>query len=324
MKKRFLILSMCLVSISMLFANGTTESKSDDPVLNWPEEPITVICPWAVGGVADLVNRKAAVYGEELLGQPVLATNELGAGGNVALTNFLKNKPNSYNLIFGGEGGFSIAPNVEGKEAIMFKYDDFVPVMNMYTATFVMTADASLNINNLDDLKEYGKTHDCQVAVNGISGSEAFLAKALFKELGIKLTLVSYNGANLALDAVAKGETAFAISHQSQAKGAVQGGLIKPVTVFSKDPVSNDLFKDVKPVGAYGIDAYYPNTCFLLARKGTSPQVVEKIRNAYLTIMQKDDVKALFAKLMIESCDWTAQDMDNHIEHVIQIVKNNQ
>ncbi|MGH4037580.1 MAG: tripartite tricarboxylate transporter substrate binding protein [Sphaerochaeta sp.] len=322
MKKLFSILMMSIIMSSALFANGTKES-TQSPVDAWPEEPVTVICPWAVGGVADLVNRKAAVYGQELLGQPVLATNELGAGGNVALTNFLKNEANSYNLIFGGEGAFSIAPNVDGSEAIMFKYDDYVPVMNMYSATFVMTANAGLNINNLDDLKAYGANHTCVVAVNGIAGSEAFIAKALFKELGIDLTLVSYNGANLALAAVAKGETEFALSHQSQAKGAVEAGTLTPVTVFSDKPVNNDVFKDVKPVGEYGIDSYFPNTCFLLARKGTSPEVVAKIRTAYLEIMQKEDMQKLFSQLMIESSDWTAEDMNNHIEHVIQIVQNN-
>ena len=59
-----------------------------------------------------------ATFGQEVLGQPVLATNELGAGGNVALTNYLKNEPNSSNLIFGGEGAFSIAPNTPGSEAL--------------------------------------------------------------------------------------------------------------------------------------------------------------------------------------------------------------
>ncbi|MGD1821430.1 MAG: tripartite tricarboxylate transporter substrate-binding protein [Pleomorphochaeta sp.] len=322
MKKILLMLLMCLTSLSIVFANGSGEVK--DTASDWPTEPITVICPWAVGGVADLVNRQAAVFGEELLGQPVLATNELGAGGNVALTNYLKNEGNTHNLIFGGEGGFSIAPNVEGKEAIMFKYDDYMPVMNMYSATFVMTADADLNITNLDELKAYGQTHSCKVAVNGVAGSEAFLAKALFKELGVELTLVSYNGANLALDAVAKGETDFAISHQSQAKGAVEGGLITPVTMFSKDYVTSDLFKDVKPVGAYGMEAYYPNTCFLLIRKGTSDEVVQKIRTAYLEIMQKPEMTALFDKLMVAPSTWTPEEMDAHIENVIQIVKDNQ
>jgi tripartite-type tricarboxylate transporter receptor subunit TctC len=322
MKKSISILLMSIIMCSALFANGTKESAVGT-VDTWPEEPVTVICPWSVGGVADLVNRKAAVYGQELLGQPVLATNELGAGGNVALTNFLKNDANAYNLIFGGEGAFSIAPNVDGNEAIMFNYGDYVPVMNMYSATFVMTANSELNVSNLDELKEYGQNHNCIVAVNGIAGSEAFIAKALFKELGIDVTLVSYNGANLALAAVAKGETEFALSHQSQAKGAVQAGTITPVTVFSDKPVNNDVFKDVKPVGEYGIDAFFPNTCFLLARKGTSPEVVSKIRNAYLEIMQKEDMQKLFSQLMIESSDWTTDDMNNHIEHVIEIVQNN-
>ncbi|MBK5200931.1 MAG: tripartite tricarboxylate transporter substrate binding protein [Spirochaetaceae bacterium] len=322
MKKLFSILLMSMILCSTLFANGSKETASSS-LDTWPQEPITVICPWAVGGVADLVNRKAAVYGQELLGQPVLATNELGAGGNVALTNFLKNKANAYNLIFGGEGAFSIAPNVDGKEAIMFTYDDYVPVMNMYSATFVMTADAKLNITNLDELKAYGKDHKCKVAVNGIAGSEAFIAKALFKELGIELTLVSYNGANLALNAVSKGETEFALSHQSQAKGAVEAGIITPVTVFSDKAVSNEVFKDVKPVGDYGITSFFPNTCFLLARKGTSPEVISKIRNAYLEIMQKEDMKKLFSQLMIEPSTWTAEDMNNHIAHVTQIVKDN-
>ncbi len=322
MKKSISILLMSIIMCSALFANGAKETTKGS-VDTWPEEPVTVICPWSVGGVADLVNRKAAVYGQELLGQPVLATNELGAGGNVALTNFLKNDANSYNLIFGGEGAFSIAPNVDGSEAIMFNYDDYVPVMNMYSATFVMTANADLNVSNLDELKAYGQNHSCIVAVNGIAGSEAFIAKALFKELGIKIALVSYNGANLALAAVAKGETEFALSHQSQAKGAVQAGTITPVTVFSEKPVNNDVFKDVKPVGEYGIDAYFPNTCFLLARKGTSPEVVAKVRNAYLEIMQKEDMQKLFSQLMIESSDWNTDDMNNHIEHVIQIVQNN-
>jgi len=322
MKKLLSILLMSALMCSALFANGAKETTKGS-LEAWPEEPVTVICPWAVGGVADLVNRKAAVYGQELLGQPVLATNELGAGGNVALTNFLKNDANSYNLIFGGEGAFSIAPNVDGSEAIMFNYDDYVPVMNMYSATFVMTANADLGINDLDDLKAYGANHTCIVAVNGIAGSEAFIAKAMFKELGIDLTLVSYNGANLALAAVAKGETEFALSHQSQAKGAVQAGTITPVTVFSDKPVQNEVFKDVKPVGEYGIDSYFPNTCFLLARKGTSPEVISKIRAAYLEIMQKEDMQTLFSQLMIESSDWTQEDMNNHINHVIEIVKNN-
>ncbi|MBF9015851.1 MULTISPECIES: tripartite tricarboxylate transporter substrate binding protein [unclassified Oceanispirochaeta] len=321
MKKVVLLLLIGMLSIGTLSAAGQAEEVSID---SWPEGAVTVICPWAVGGVADMVNRKAATFGAEYLGVPILATNELGAGGNVALTNYLKNAANAETLIFAGEGAFSIAPNVDGSDALRFTYDDYVPVINLYSAIFVMTADAKLNITDLESLKAYAKGKKVKVAVNGVAGSEAFLAKALFKELGLELDLISYNGANLALDAASKGETAFAISHQSQAKGSVEGGILNPVVVFDKDGVNNDVFKNVKGVGDYGYTAYFRNRCFVMARKGTDPKVVDKIRTAYLAIMEEPEIREFYKSLMIEIDPMELADFDKHVEDVIAIVKSNQ
>ena len=320
MKKVIALILVTLISLALLGAAGQKEQD----LSQWPEEPVTVICPWAVGGVADVVNRKAATYGEEVLGQPILATNELGAGGNVALTNYLRTEPNSTTLIFGAEGAFSIAPNVEGSEAIRFTYDDYIPIINLYSAIFVMTADAELGINDLDDLIAYGEGKRLKVAVNGVAGSEAFLARALFRELGLDLELVSYNGANLALDAAAKGETAFAISHQSQARGSVEGEVLSPVVVFDEGSVENEVFGHVKGVGEYGYDAYFRNRCFILARAGTDQQVIDKVREAYLEILSKPEMQEFYNTLMIEVDPMDISEFDEHVKTVADIVKTNQ
>ncbi|NCN04724.1 MAG: tripartite tricarboxylate transporter substrate binding protein [Spirochaetales bacterium] len=320
MKKLLLVFCVLILSVSGVFAGGSPQPASAN---DWPQGPVTVITPWAVGGVADIVNRKTSTYGAEVLGQPILATNELGAGGNVALTNFLKNGPNSTNLIFGGEGAFSIAPNVDGSEALQFTYGDYEPIINLYSSIFVMTADASLGITDLESLRTYGQGKRLKVAVNGIAGSEAFLAKALFGELGLELDLISYNGANLALDAAAKGETSFAISHQSQAAGSVSAGTLTPVVVFDETGVNNDIFKNVKGVGEYGYAAYFRNRCFILARKGTDPAVIDKVRNAYLQILAKPDIVEFYSTLMIEVDPLTPSDMDRHVELVTDIVLGN-
>ena len=319
MKKAVVMMLIALCIVGTLSAAGKAETSVD----SWPSEAVTVICPWAVGGVADIVNRKAATYGVEVLGKPILATNELGAGGNVALTNYLKNAPNSHNLIFGGEGAFSIAPNVDGSEAILFTYDDFEPIINLYSSIFVLTSDAKLNITDLDALKTYAKNNRLKVAVNGVAGSEAFLAKALAKELGVTLELVSYNGANLALDAAAKGETALAISHQSQARGSVEAGILNPVVVFDEKGVNNDVFKNVKGVGEYGYTAFFRNRCFILARKGTDQKVINTIRNAYLTILEKPEMVEFYKSMMIEVDPLTPALMNTHVATVAEIVKAN-
>lgn len=320
MKKVVLVLCVLFLAVSGLSASGKAEGVNVDA---WPEEAVTIVCPWAVGGVADIVNRKTSTYGVELLGKPILATNELGAGGNVALTNYLKNGPNSTTLIFGAEGAFSIAPNIDGSEALQFSYDDFIPVINLYSSIFVMTADAKLGITDLETLKAYGQGKRLKVAVNGIAGSEAFLAKALFKELGLELDLISYNGANLALDAAAKGETSFAISHQSQAKGSVIGGVLNPVVVFDKQGVNNDVFKNVKGVGDYGYSAFFRNRCFILARKGTDPKILEKVRNVYLEILKRPEMVDFYKTLMIEVDPLSLEEINGHITSVTNIVKTN-
>lgn len=80
--KRFIMTLALVTIVCSLFAAGKKEAATPE---QWPDGAVTVICPWAVGGVADIVNRKMATYGQEMLGQPVLATNELGADGSVAL-----------------------------------------------------------------------------------------------------------------------------------------------------------------------------------------------------------------------------------------------
>ena len=52
---------------------------------------------------------------------------------------------------------------------------------NLYSSVFVLSADSSLNLKNLDDLEAYVKAgNPVSVAVNGATGSVAFLAAALF------------------------------------------------------------------------------------------------------------------------------------------------
>lgn len=319
--KKFCAFVLTFALVTSLFAGGKKETASSSET--WPNGPVTVICPWAVGGVADLVNRKTATYGQEVLGQPILATNELGAGGSIALTNYLKNGANSLTLILGGEGAFAVSPNVPGGEAIQFKYSDYIPVINLYSAIFVMTADAKLNITNLEQLQAYGQSQKIKVAVNGMTGSESFLARALFKELGVDYELISYNGANLALDAAAKGETQFAISHQSQARAAVEAGTLNPVVVFDKTGVNNEVYKNVKGVGDYGYGAYYRNRAILMVRAGTSDAVVKKLYDAYSTMLKKPEIVDFFKTLMIEIDPIGKPEIDQHMVDVAAIVKSN-
>ena len=120
------------VIIALIFICSVTNAGGTKGILNswvddWPTEPISVICPWAIGGVVDIVNRALAAYGEEVFNQPIVATNDfirqgaisvsdnflqavtplLGDGGNVAFGNYLDTKANEPVFIIGSENAFA-------------------------------------------------------------------------------------------------------------------------------------------------------------------------------------------------------------------------
>ena len=86
MKKIFifvLVMFLCVTS----FAGGNKKKISLE---KWQGTPLTVVCPWAINGVVDIINRSLAVYGEEIFGQKIIATNDFIREGSITLSdNFL-------------------------------------------------------------------------------------------------------------------------------------------------------------------------------------------------------------------------------------------
>jgi tripartite-type tricarboxylate transporter receptor subunit TctC len=46
---------------------------------DYPSKPIRMIVPWPAGGTADVVTRRATLYMEEVLDQPIVVENRAGA-----------------------------------------------------------------------------------------------------------------------------------------------------------------------------------------------------------------------------------------------------
>lgn len=334
------------VIIALIFICSVTNAGGTKGILNswvddWPTEPISVICPWAIGGVVDIVNRALAAYGEEVFNQPIVATNDfirqgaisvsdnflqavtplLGDGGNVAFGNYLDTKANEPVFIIGSENAFAVTPYTRTSRPLPFEYNDFEPVISLCSAVFVMTANARLNIVDLESLRAYGKGKTLIVAVGGTSSIEYFMLKQLFEELGLKLEIVAYNGANLAVNALMKGEVDLAVSHQSQAKHGVETGIITPVVLFDEKGSDEGVYAGVRGVGEYGYTAYCKNRSFLMARKGTNAAVIQKVYEGYKKILAQEDIQQLYKNMMIEIEPLDAIAIRKHLTEVQTMVK---
>lgn len=311
MKKR--IVSLVLATV-MAFAMLTGCSAKKE---SWK-----VTCPWAPSGVAAMVSQKAAAKSTDYSDKITLVAEAIKGDAATVNTWVASTKANDKELVFAGEGLFAITEILDPAK-LQFSYEDFVFVENLYSSVFVLSADSNLNIQNLADLKAYVEAgNTVSVAVNGATGSEAFLAAALFGSMGAgdQLKLTPYQSAAEAAQAVAKGETNFAVSHQSQILETFQQGGVTVVCAFDEDAIQSGPFAGVEGVGAAGYP-YFRNRCFILARKGTDAAKVAELKTLYDSILADNEVADWLNDTMLLEVDtMTEADVQAHIDNVKSIV----
>ena len=83
----------------------------------WPQGPITIVVPWAPGGVTDLVARAIGQPLAQSLGQSVVVDNKPGAGGNIGTTQAVRARADGNTLILVTSTTQAINPHLYGKLA---------------------------------------------------------------------------------------------------------------------------------------------------------------------------------------------------------------
>ena len=306
-------------------ASSEAAAEAEEAAVEVPEGSTawTVTCPWAPSGVAAMVSQKAAALSPEYSDNIVLvATAEKG---NTATVNswLMRVNDGDPELIFGGEGMFSITTILE-PELMNYTWDDFIFIDNLYSSIFVMSANPDLGIDSVDSLKAYlEEGNTVRLAANGAVGSEAFLAAALIGSMGFgdQLEIIPYESAAEAAQAVSRGETDLAISHQSQILETFQQGGVNMVCAFDENDIDHGVFEGVEGVGKHGYP-YFRNRCFILAKAGTADADVQALKQLYKDILSDEGmVEWLNDTMLLEADMLTDEEVEAHINNVKAIVE---
>lgn len=311
MKKRILALGLAVMTAAMTLAGCGEKTET------W-----TVTCPWAPSGVAAMVSQKAASLSTTHSKDIILVADAIKGDAATVNSWVAETKANDPELVFAGEGLFSITSIIDPAK-MQFTYDDFEFVENLYSSVFVMSADAKLGISNMDDLKAYLEGgNSITVAANGATGSEAFLAASLFGAMGYgdQIEIVAYSSAAETAQAVARGETNFAVSHQSQILETYQQKGVTIVCAFDEEDIADGPFAGVEGVGKYGYP-HFRNRCLILARKGTDAEKVAALKELYDKILADESVSTWLADTMLLEVDtMNNEQVQEHIQNVQNIV----
>jgi putative tricarboxylic transport membrane protein len=309
MKKVLLILVSMIMSMGVLWGSGSQEAETVD-VSSWPGEAITMTCPWGAGGIADIAIRAISEYGEQYFDVPIVPVVRTGAGGAVAITEFLKHKPNAPQLIMASEGVFAITPLTND---VVYKWEDFIPVIGNVTSSFALVTKDGSGLDKVEKLVAQGKKEPLTIAITG--NNDLFIG-AFCDQAGIDYVAVPYSGAQEQLAAVLSGDVDLGITHPALAKEYVKAGTIAAVTVFDDKPWQDEVY-NIPPVTDFGYDVVVPNLNFFMMPAGTDPAIISMVHEKLAAIFQEPDFIALTKKLNLVINPAERPEIEAHVNNAI-------
>jgi len=245
----------------------------------YPTRTIQLIVPYTAGGPTDVAGRIAAQRLSERLGQTVVVSNILGAGGVVGTEAASRAKPDGYTLYF-AVNSLAIFPHVRAPgNPLPFEPTDFVPIGGVAESAHVVLASKTAGFRTVAEMVAAAKKDPESVSYGSAGvGGTTHLPLALFAhQAGIKLLHVPYKGAAPAmLDTIAGRVSMSAPGYTASINEAVKSGSLIPLAVTSANRLP--FMPDVPTLAESGYpDMVFPIWYAIFGPKGTPPEVVNRI-----------------------------------------------
>src|ERR1700730_933227 len=263
---------------------------------SYPSRPITMIVPFAAGGGTDAVGRVVVERMRELIGQPIIIENVVGADGSIGVGRAALAQPDGYTIVFG-----LLDTHVLNGAFYSLQYDvlnGFAPVTPLVTNPITLFARKNLPANDLGELITWLKANP-NGASAGVQTVGFRLLMAFFqKAVGTKFTLVPYRGSAPAMQDLMAGHIDLAFGG-GDSLPLMQAGNIKAYAVANDMRVA--IAPDIPTFAEMGLPTVFYSEWFgLFAPRRTPRNIIAKLNTAAMEAMPDPAVRSRLADLGME------------------------
>ena len=275
----------CLLAALPLAAPGPSKAQSA-----YPNRPITLIVPFAPGGIADITARTVAQAMAVSLKQAVIVDNRPSAGSITGSAAVAQAAPDGYTLL--------LMSNANAVSASLFKklsFDvtqDFAPVTTLGFFDLALFVDNVSRFNTLADVLTHAKAQPGKLTIGTISvGSTQHLSAELFKtRTGIDAVIVPYKGTPAVLAALRAHEIDLGFEILGPMLPQLEAKVLRALAVTSDKRFP--ALPQVPTVQEAGVPNYAVSSWNALAAPAkTPPDIVARLNAAVLEAMNSADVQ---------------------------------
>ncbi len=256
----------------------------------YPSRPVTMIVPFAPGGLTDVLGRVLADGMQNLLGGSVIVENVPGAGGSIGTGRVARAAPDGYTVVLG-------IWNTHVANAVTYSLDydvvrDFAPIALCAEAPLVLVAKKTIAANDLRGYVAWLKANPdkASMATVGNGSPGHLLGIVMKKETGAQFTFVPYRGAGPSVQDLVAGQIDMTFINTATALPFVRGGSAKALGLTSLKRMA------VAPEIPTMDEAGLPGLSFslwaaLFAPHDTPTDIIAKLNAAAVNTLHDADVR---------------------------------
>ena len=200
----------------------------------FPSEPIKIIVPYAVGGIADVLARLVGARFESILKLPVVVENRSGSNGTIAMQFVAQAKPDGYTLLLGNLGTQVVNRYLYEKLPFDIKRG-FQPIGQIAATPMLLVVAANSPANSVADIIAAGKSASAQLNFgSGGSGSASHLGLVMLATMAkIDIAHVPYRGSSQIVPDLIGGRLTAYFDTPPTSLSLISAGKLKPLGVAS-------------------------------------------------------------------------------------------
>jgi len=286
-----------IAAVIAVGAMVTAAAISSSAAAGFPDRQIKIIIGFPPGG-ADTFTRMIAEYMQDKLGVPVVVENIPGASGTIGATAAVDSPADGYTLFFATNG-----PGANAKLLYPdLPYDPLVdldPVIRLGESTMVITANASMPYDNLQEMIAYAKEHPGEISIAhpGYGGLGHVAMEYIKREAGIEVNIIPYTGSGTLIPDLLAGHVQASSDSLPSYLQHVDAGTIKFLAQLGSK--RNPIIPDVPTVRESGLDMESFIWYGIFAPKGTPRDAVDVLNKVIAEYLGTDDAKEKLAQMRI-------------------------
>jgi tripartite-type tricarboxylate transporter receptor subunit TctC len=244
----------------------------------YPSRPITLVCPWAVGGGTDRVSRQMAVFLESELGTPVNVVNATGGQGVTGHSRGIRAKPDGYTISM-----MTLELSMlHWRDLTDLTWEDSAPLMSLNEDPAALFVKSDSPFQTVKDLEAAIKDRPGELKASGTAALAAWhLAVAGWLiSLDQKPTDVIWmpsQGSAPSLQELMTGDLDLVCCSLPEAKSLLVSGDVRCLGVMADERQASEDFKDYPTLKEQGSDWTLTGWRGLGIAKDTPPEIQDKL-----------------------------------------------